>query len=297
MLHVYLFLRFPSFGWFTDSIYLQLPPLIVKYGSCAMWELACTQYLAVTAIAINRCSAIAFPHGHKQRWRPRVADSVVFFVLAGGVIFVSPKMVLKTVEKYHVIDNVTRSATIVWDDLNILKYYKYISIVLITVVGMICIACYISIFWTSLQRHYKTSLARKNSAFSCTTSTIQSFPMLYLSPRKASHNFGLVRSASRSAQLAQLLERRELKLAWCGFIMFIFMSIYAIGVAHMDETQSVRAQEEKRSLWLVCTDLFSGINPILLMAVSKSIRSKYFAVLRCTCREKCPDSPRLSTFV
>uniref|UniRef100_A0A914D458 Uncharacterized protein n=1 Tax=Acrobeloides nanus TaxID=290746 RepID=A0A914D458_9BILA len=108
MLHVYLFLRFPSFGWFTDSIYLQLPPLIVKYGSCAMWELACTQYLAVTAIAINRCSAIAFPHGHKQRWRPRVAHSVVFFVLAGGVIFVSPKMVLKTVEKYHVIDNVTR---------------------------------------------------------------------------------------------------------------------------------------------------------------------------------------------
>lgn len=36
MAHVYIFLRFPSYGWFTDNFYLELSPYLVHYASCAV---------------------------------------------------------------------------------------------------------------------------------------------------------------------------------------------------------------------------------------------------------------------
>lgn len=66
MAHTYVFLRFPSFGWMTDDLYLKLPPWVVHYGSCAMWALAMNQHLTVVAIALNRLSAIVFPHEHRR---------------------------------------------------------------------------------------------------------------------------------------------------------------------------------------------------------------------------------------
>uniref|UniRef100_A0A914UTS6 Uncharacterized protein n=1 Tax=Plectus sambesii TaxID=2011161 RepID=A0A914UTS6_9BILA len=66
LLHTYVFLRFPSFGWLTDAVYLRLSLPVVNYASCAMWGIAFTQHVFVFVLAANRCSAIVFPHNHGQ---------------------------------------------------------------------------------------------------------------------------------------------------------------------------------------------------------------------------------------
>ena len=66
MAHTYLFLRFPSFGWMTVDFYLKLPPQVIHYASCVMWGLAFNQHVTVVFIALNRLSAVVFPHEHRR---------------------------------------------------------------------------------------------------------------------------------------------------------------------------------------------------------------------------------------
>ncbi|KAE9550486.1 hypothetical protein FO519_006305 [Halicephalobus sp. NKZ332] len=146
MTHMYIFLRFPSFGWMTDDFYLKLPPGVAHYASCTMWALAFNQHVTVLFIALNRFSAVVFPYGHKRK--------------------------------------------------------------------------------------------------------------------------------------------RELRLATCGFIIFFSMFVYTIGVANMGVSESPGKQQDHRNIWMAASDIFSGINPILLIIVSKSLRNRFLAVLCCSCKER-----------
>uniref|UniRef100_A0AC34F7U4 G-protein coupled receptors family 1 profile domain-containing protein n=1 Tax=Panagrolaimus sp. ES5 TaxID=591445 RepID=A0AC34F7U4_9BILA len=95
-----------------------------------------------------------------------------------------------------------------------------------------------------------------------------------------------IRAQTKSTQVVILWEKRELKLAVCGFIIFTFMFIYTVGVCNMSVDDSARQQHSHRSIWMASSDLFSGINPLLLIIVSKSLRSRFLAVLCCNWKER-----------
>uniref|UniRef100_A0A1I7YXU6 Serpentine receptor class gamma n=1 Tax=Steinernema glaseri TaxID=37863 RepID=A0A1I7YXU6_9BILA len=169
MFHTYLLLKFPSFGWMTNSLYLNLPQSVVKYGSCALWALAFNQHIAVFIIAVNRFSAIVVPHGHNSRWSPFATRVANFLICFSGVFFVLPKIVYNSSIKYEIVDNVTMSATIVWGNQQLLEKYKYVSICLNLIVNMGCFVMYMTILCVAVRRHHgtlraKVSINRKNTA-------------------------------------------------------------------------------------------------------------------------------------
>uniref|UniRef100_A0A914Y5W1 G-protein coupled receptors family 1 profile domain-containing protein n=1 Tax=Panagrolaimus superbus TaxID=310955 RepID=A0A914Y5W1_9BILA len=321
MAHVYIFLRFPSFGWFTDEIYLQLPTWLVHYASCAMWALAVNQHLTVLFIALNRLSAIVFPHEHKRRWRESVIRVITVIICCSGPIYVSPKIFLQSVERYKITDNRSRSATIVWDNQDLLLTFKYSAAITLSIASLICFLSYVSIFYTSIQRHIMsakrraTLLTKRRSSSSATVLTAASAGRRKSSGAvsksskgsfdfKPSHVHAVsirnlakkvsIRAQTKSTQVVILWEKRELKLAVCGFIIFTFMFIYTVGVCNMSVDDSARQQAAHRSIWMASSDLFSGINPLLLIIVSKSLRSRFLAVLCCNWNER-QYSPQPST--
>ncbi|TMS34821.1 hypothetical protein L596_002335 [Steinernema carpocapsae] len=270
MFHVYLLLKFPSFGWMTNSFYLKLPQPVVKYG---IWALAFNQHLAVFIIAVNRFSAIVIPHGHNSRWSPFATRAANFLICSSGVFFVFPKIVYNSTIRYEIVDNITMSATIVWGNQKLLEKYKYVSFFLNLVVNLACFLMYMSILYVALSRHHRTLRAKVSM------NTRKNTP----APDAAIIYHRIVRSQSRTGALLILWEKRELKLAMCGFIIFVCMFIYALGVVNMNVYGTAKAQEAKRSIWLYTSDLFSGINPLLIIAVSKSVRNRFFSVLCCSC--------------
>uniref|UniRef100_A0A7E4UZQ3 G_PROTEIN_RECEP_F1_2 domain-containing protein n=2 Tax=Panagrellus redivivus TaxID=6233 RepID=A0A7E4UZQ3_PANRE len=298
MVHVYAFLRFPSFGWMTDY-YLRMPPHLVHYGSCAMWALAVNQHLAVVFIAINRLSAIVYPHDHKRRWRKPVRRALAAFLCASGPLYVLPKVIHESNEHYVVLDKRTRSSTLVWDDQDLLLRYKYISCITLIVASIVCLFCYGSIFYTSFQRHMTTAKRRmtppsRNTRGSITPGSLirkKTSRTSYNGPSRMKSSTSSIRSIakqvtvgaqSRSTQIVYLWEKRELKLAVCGFVVFFFMFLYTVGVLNMTVDESARSQHSHRSIWLASSDIFSGINPLLLIAVSKSLRTRFLSILCCS---------------
>uniref|UniRef100_A0A1I7YK97 G_PROTEIN_RECEP_F1_2 domain-containing protein n=1 Tax=Steinernema glaseri TaxID=37863 RepID=A0A1I7YK97_9BILA len=69
----------------------------------------------------------------------------------------------------------------------------------------------------------------------------------------------------------------------CGFVIFVCMLIYAVGVFSMNVYGTAKAHEAKRSMWLYTSDLLSGINPVLIIAISRNVRQKFLSVLCCSC--------------
>lgn len=49
-----------------------------------------------------------------------------------------------------------------------------------------------------------------------------------------------IRAQTKSTQVVILWEKRELKLAVCGFIIFFFMFVYTVGVFSMSVDDSAR---------------------------------------------------------
>uniref|UniRef100_A0A914VJF9 G-protein coupled receptors family 1 profile domain-containing protein n=1 Tax=Plectus sambesii TaxID=2011161 RepID=A0A914VJF9_9BILA len=276
LLHTYVFLRFPSFGWLTDAVYLRLSLPVVNYASCAMWGIAFTQHVFVFVLAANRCSAIVFPHNHGQRWSTKVTGASIAISWVTGLIFITPKIFFSKEVYYRIIDNDTREATIVWGAPGILRYYVYLSFGMNGTINVLCFACYAAIFYTachrqmtSLGRRHKLPLNKRKTTMDGLETTVT---LILSSPSQPRSPLALL----------NIWQKRELKLAFCGFLIFVFMFIYGLGVGYMSIDGSPKTQDARRGVWLATSDIFSGINPFLVLGISKSVRKCFFETITCS---------------
>ena len=257
-----------------------------------------------------------------QLWCPLRMRIVTAIITLSGPIYIFPKLFISN-EKYLITNYKIMAATIVWEDQDLLFKYKSVGICTLVLASCVCFMCYCSIIYVTLKRHLSTTkkksliAARRRSStpglpttlgtisgqgsypkrksetsLKSNTSLRNECPIKSKTSMKSEHpnlsHFSLSRLSMKhqNRSLASLMQKRELRLATCGFIISFSMFVYTIGVANMGVSESASKQQHHRNIWLAASDIFSGINPILLIIVSKSLRSRFLAILCCSCTER-----------